>query len=69
MLTYLTCPSVQNSFIDFRKEEPVSNFRPSRFLYRGRLTGNFFYLLQVVPGINTETKEITVANLDYIKFQ
>ena len=36
MLTYLTCPSVQNSFIDFRKEEPVSNFRPSRFLYRGQ---------------------------------
>ena len=61
MLTYLTCPSVQNSFIDFRKEEPLSNFRPSRFLYRGSLTGKFFYRLQVTKLVNTETKEITVA--------
>ena len=67
MLTYLTFRSVQNSFIDFRKEEPVSNFRPSRFLYRGRLTGNFFIFCRL-PEVNTETKEITVAKLDYIKF-
>ena len=28
-------------FIDFRKYEPVSNFRLNRFLYRGCLTGKF----------------------------
>ena len=28
-------------FIDFRKYEPVSNFRLNRLLYRGCLTGKF----------------------------
>ena len=32
-------PSVKHFFIDFRKKEPVLNFRPQRFLYRGDLTG------------------------------
>ena len=66
MLTYLTCPSVQNSFIDFRKEEPVSNFGPSRFLYRGQITGNFLSLASYQ--VNTETKEVIVVKLDHIKF-
>ena len=41
ILNYLLCPSEQNFFIDFRKQEPVSNFRLNRFLYRAVLTSNF----------------------------
>ena len=37
MLTYLIYQSVQNFFTDFRKKEPVSNFRLNRFL-----TGKFY---------------------------
>ena len=34
MLTYLIFPGVQHSVkIDFRKKEPVSNFKLNRFLY------------------------------------
>ena len=29
-------------FIDSRKYEPVSNFRPNRFLYRGGLSGKIY---------------------------
>ena len=38
-LSYL--PSVQNFFVDFRKQESVSNLRLDRFLYRVSLTGKF----------------------------
>ena len=42
MLTYLIYPSVQICVVvDFRKEEPVSNFRVNRFLYGGGLNGKF----------------------------
>ena len=34
--------SVQNFSIDFRRQEPVSNFRLNRFLYRGGLNWLIF---------------------------
>ena len=42
MLSYLMCLNVQNFFYtDFRKLEPVLNFRLNRFLFRGGLTDKF----------------------------
>ena len=34
-------PSENPFYVDFRKQEPVSNFRLNVFLYRGGLNGKF----------------------------
>ena len=48
MLTYFTCPSEQNIFTDFRKEEPVSNSRLDKFLHGGGLTNKTQYYYQTL---------------------
>ena len=41
MLTYKISYCTAFFFIDFRKQEPVSNVRLKKFLFRGGLTGKF----------------------------